>query len=261
MKTTDPTTDTPQFEMKGSVITVIVLHLKGTDTDLLHAQLEKKIGKARAFFQSAPLLIDLADINDEAQTALDLTALATTLRELGVVPVGVRNHIPTLSTTILDAGLGLLPPTKGERTTSVPETEDEEHDKPAEQREVKEAPASATGGSATMVITQPVRSGQQIIAQNSDVIVLSSVNAGGEVLAAGNIHVYGPLRGRAMAGIHGNTAARIFSLQCNPELIAIAGEYIVNDDLDPACFNQSVLVSLSRGRLRFDIAGTFSPAP
>jgi septum site-determining protein MinC len=114
-------------------------------------------------------------------------------------------------------------------------------------------------GAKTMVISQPVRSGQQVVAPDGDLVVLSSVNAGAEVIAAGNIHVYGALRGRAMAGVHGDATARIFSLQCNPELVAVADAYVVNDLLDRAVLNQCVMIVHERGRLRFDILGAFDP--
>jgi septum site-determining protein MinC len=113
----------------------------------------------------------------------------------------------------------------------------------------------------TKIITLPVRSGQQVFVPEGDLVILSSVNAGSEVLAAGNIHIYGALRGRAMAGIHGDTTARIFSLQCNPELVAVAGEYVVNDLLDDKILNQTVMVSLAHGSLKFDVVGSFNPAP
>jgi septum site-determining protein MinC len=100
-----------------------------------------------------------------------------------------------------------------------------------------------------------------VFAPEGDLVILSSVNAGAEVLAAGNIHVYGALRGRAMAGIHGDTAARIFSLQCNPELVAVAGEYVVNELLDDTLINHSVMISLEDGRLKFAVVGSFNPSP
>jgi septum site-determining protein MinC len=111
----------------------------------------------------------------------------------------------------------------------------------------------------TKVIRQPVRSGQQVFAPEGDLVILSSVNAGAEVLAAGNIHVYGALRGRAMAGINGDASARIFSLQCNAEMVAIAGEYVVNESLAGNIIHQSVMISLKNGVLDFEVIGSFSP--
>lgn len=106
-----------------------------------------------------------------------------------------------------------------------------------------------------MIVTQQVRAGQQISAPHGDLIVLASVNAGSELFAAGNIHVYGALRGRALAGIYGNTNARIFTLQGNPELLAIAGEYVVNEELPRWVANQSFAASWSNSGLRFQVLG------
>ena len=89
--------------------------------------------------------------------------------------------------------------------------------------------------------------------------VMGPVNTGSELFAAGNIHVYGPLRGRALAGVNGDTSARIFALQGNPELLAIAGEYVVNEELPPRAVNRSFVVSWSQSGLRFHILGSFEP--
>jgi septum site-determining protein MinC len=145
------------------------------------------------------------------------------------------------------------------------EKEKQPEPSPLEEKKQPEPSENATSQLAnavsTKVITQPVRSGQQVFAPEGDLVILSSVNAGSEVLAAGNIHIYGALRGRALAGIHGDTTARIFSLQCNPELIAVAGEYVVNELLDERLLNKSVVVSLVHSGLKFDVVGSFTPAP
>jgi len=98
----------------------------------------------------------------------------------------------------------------------------------------------------TKIITSPVRGGQQIYAQGSDLVVISSVSPGAELLADGNIHVYGPMRGRVLAGVKGDTKARIFCQQMSAELVSIAGHYKVSEDLrrDPL-WGSGVQVSLS----------------
>ena len=117
-------------------------------------------------------------------------------------------------------------------------------------------PLPAPPAETTVTVVHPVRSGQQVIAPHGDLVVLSSVNAGAEVFAAGNIHVYGALRGRALAGIDGDVTARVFSLQFNPELVAVAGEYLVNESLSKQILNRSVCVSLKNGALRCQALGT-----
>ena len=264
MNPSKPTTETPVFELKGSVMTVLVLHIKETDADCLYPQLEKKMGKSRSFFNSAPVLIDLSAVDEQGQAALDFMLLAETLRRLGVVPVGVRGVAKCQSERVLHAGLGLLPAIKAEKTvtpsTDIQPAESGMVDAKNQPEPADNVPSQRAKTASTKVITLPVRSGQQVFAPEGDLVILSSVNAGAEVLAAGNIHVYGALRGRAMAGIHGDTTARIFSLQCNPELVAVAGEYVVNELLDDGLVNHSVMISLVEGRLKFAVVGSFSPA-
>lgn len=265
MKANHTSTEAPFFELKGSVLTIIVLHIKKTDADQLYPQLAKKIGQARSFFNNAPVLIDLGAVDEEGQAALDFIFLVATLRRSGLMPVGVCGQADSQSQRVLAAGLGLLPAIKTERTVEASQSQPppEAESAPAATSPPPEpaAPVAspATAAAPTKVITQPVRSGQQIFAPQGDLVILSSVNAGAEVLAAGNIHIYGALRGRAMAGINGDIKARIFSLQCNPELVAVAGEYRVNELLPKDLLNQSALVFLDNGRLRFEVLGSFHP--
>ena len=263
MKAIDTFTEPPFFELKGNILTIIVLHIKRTDADRLYPQLEKKIGQARSFFNNAPVLIDLSAVDEEGQAALDYFFLVDTLRRLGLVPVGVRGNVARETERVLQAGLGLLPAIKTEKMV---EAYSDKQAASSEAPKEKYQPESSDtveshplAGAPTKVITHPVRSGQQVFAPQGDLVILSSVNAGAEVLAAGNIHIYGALRGRAMAGINGETTARIFSLQFNPELVAIAGEYLVNEVLDEAVVNQSVMISCKDGGLKFEIIGSFNP--
>lgn len=263
MKAIDTSSEISALELKGSVLTIMVLHIKDTDPDLLYPQLEKKIRPARSFFNNAPVLIDLHALDEEKQDALDFVLLADTLRGLGLIPVAVRGGAASQSGGVLRAGMGLLPTTRAERTISVdidkppaePEPSNEKEQTASSDTVEIQEPVVAS----TKVITQPVRSGQQVFAPQGDLVILSSVNAGAEVLAAGNIHVYGALRGRAMAGINGDVTARIFSLQCNPELVAVAGEYMVNEYLNKSIINQSIMIFLKDGGLKFASLGTFSP--
>jgi septum site-determining protein MinC len=102
-----------------------------------------------------------------------------------------------------------------------------------------------------MVINRPLRSGQRIYARNTDLIVIGVVSRGAEVIADGNIHVYGPLRGKAMAGAKGDTSARIFTTQLDPELLAIAGVYrVIETKLDKTLYNQPTIVQLEGGTLQ-----------
>ncbi|WP_448874041.1 septum site-determining protein MinC [Desulfobulbus propionicus] len=264
MKANDSSGEAAVFELKGGVLTVMVLYIKEADPDLLYPQLKKKIGPARSFFNNAPLLVDLKEVAEEEQRRLDFLVLTTFLRGLGLVPVGVRAAADAVAQRVLDAGLGVLPPAKLEKTMAVPGKELVEEqvieatpdppaaESPSEQPVQEQRPP-------TKVITQPVRSGQQVVAQDGDLIILSSVNAGAEVVAGGNIHVYGALRGRAMAGVHGNAEARVFCLQCNPELVAVADAYVVNDSLETRVLNRCVMITRGKRGLEFEVLGSFDP--
>ena len=161
--------------------------------------------------------------------------------------MALRGGTPGQQQRALEAGLGLLPAIRGGRT---------------EEKETSQEPASpdheaATGASpeAARIVSGPVRSGQRLTAEG-DLVVLSSVSPGAEIVAGGNIHIYGALRGRALAGARGDSTARIFCLQFNPELVAVAGEYLVNEEITSDCFGKAVQVSLEGDSLKIDLLGT-----
>jgi septum site-determining protein MinC len=106
-----------------------------------------------------------------------------------------------------------------------------------------------------MVVTEQVRAGQRIYAEGADLIVTATVNPGGEVIADGNVHVYGTLRGRAIAGAQNDASARIFALNFDPELIAIAGYYAVREGLGDAPIGRAVQVRLDGEEMRFGPLG------
>src|SRR5690606_28992992 len=126
--------------------------------------------------------------------------------------------------------------------------------------EEKQAPEPAvqpeiitTVAPAAMVVNRQLRSGQRIYARDTDLVIIGVVGQGAEVIADGNIHVYGPLRGKAMAGARGDTTARIFTTELDPELIASAGVYrIIETRLDAQLRNKPVMVTLEEDTLRFD---------
>jgi septum site-determining protein MinC len=162
----------------------------------------------------------------------------------------------------LPSGTDVLPES---RKQNAPSREDEkakpesivrENKKPkaAEQREprIREAPNPAYSSGTSLLITEPVRSGQQIFAERGDLVVLASVSPGAELIARGNIHVYGALRGRALAGVHGDDAARIFCETLDAELIAIAGLYKLSDAIDPSLRRRRVQAFLESGTLHVE---------
>ncbi len=212
---------TSAVELKGTVFTLPVLKLHSVDMTAVEHELKVHLARGLNFFRHAPLVIDLGAVEGQA-AELDLNALAGMLRRLQLFTVGVRNATPWLAERAVEAGLAVL---KGGVTK----------EETREKRVTEPPVATEVTPRRTRVVRHPVRSGQQIYAKGGDLIVLSSVNVGAEVIADGNIHVYGTLRGRAFAGVAEDTAARIFAQSMEPELAAIAGNYQVFDEpISPA---------------------------
>lgn len=238
---------TTAVEIKGKTLAVLVLQIEETDQDVLYDHLHKSIEKGRTFFDNAPFLIDFEHIGATRQRDVDLPRLVSTLRGLNVVPVAVRGIDEYLKEQALKLGIGILPAQGQMKSFAIiKETESiatgKTTDKTPNPTTQAEAACNNTGDFKTRVVTKPVRSGQRILTPG-DLVVLSSVNAGAEVLAGGNIHIYGPLRGRVLAGIDGDSTARIFCMQCNPELVAISGIYMVNESLSREVINQRMVIS------------------
>lgn len=222
----------PPFRLKGSLVTLSILKPLSTDLSAIDAGLAAKVAQAPALFDRAPLLLDLADLSDAE--AFDLAGLRALVARLGFVPVAVRGGGEFMAAAAAALGLGVL----GEgRLPPDPAAVEEPASQPVES-DAEPAPTSAELAEApqpppTRVITQPVRSGQQVYSRG-DLIVLAGVSPGSELLADGHIHVYGALRGRALAGLRGNTQARIYCRALEAELIAVAGCFQVAEDIDPA---------------------------
>ena len=229
----------PVIEFKGSNFTLMVLHLFDTDTEKIAEQLADKISKSPLFFQNAPIVIDLQAVQNE-KNAIDLAEIVRLLRRQSLIPVAVRGGNPEQHEIALSMNLGLLMNTK---TNSPPQAE------PVSVSKVKPEKKSVKMSipSETKVIDKPVRSGQQILALNGDLIVLSTVSQGAEILARRHIHVYGALRGRALAGIKGDNNARIFCQHLDPEILSIAGQYRVNEDLPENLLGKAAQIYLEKG--------------
>lgn len=222
----------PVFQLKGSMLAITVLELAHNDLERLDRQLTEKVAQAPQFFSNTPLVLALDKLPD-GEGDLDLAALMALCRRHGLRTLAVRASREDDIAAAEALDLPVLPPS-GARERPLELTQ-KPPEKPAEP-ELK----------PSKIITSPVRGGQQVYAQGGDLIVLAPVSAGAELLADGNIHVYGPMRGRALAGIKGNAQARIFCQQMGAEMLSIAGHYKVAEDLrrDPL-WGDAVHVSLS----------------
>ncbi|WP_332824400.1 septum site-determining protein MinC [Ramlibacter sp.] len=200
------------FEIKSANLPLVALLLKSNDLDLLARELQGRFGDIPDFFDHDPLVIDLAPVGD---TPVDFARLVEMLRAYRVMPVAVKGGSPEQMEAARNAGLAdggdaLALSAPSAPTPALPQGGREEQ---------PQIPPSA------LVIDKPLRSGQQVYARGRDVVVLAMVNAGAEVIADGHIHVYAPLRGKAIAGARGDAGARILTLCLEPELVSIAGVY------------------------------------
>jgi septum site-determining protein MinC len=202
------------FELKGRMITLSVLRVLTSDLEALCQQLDAKIASAPGLFQNFPVLLDFEELSADAQSGFDIARLDRVLRERSFVPVGVRGAGAVLTGIAAGVGIGVI---SGNAT-------------PARLRRAKDE--AVTKPAVNLLIRQPVRSGQQIYAEGGDLTVLAAVSPGAEILADGNIHIYGALRGRALAGARGNADARIFCHSLDAELVSIAGRYRVSEQIE-----------------------------
>lgn len=239
------------FQLRGSSFTVMVLRIQDADANRLFPQLEDKLGQAPNFFRNAPVVLDLDAVAGDR--ALNLASLVRRLRTMALIPVGLQGGTPTLRDAALAVGLPVMPGGRPARAEGADGAAPAPAPSGTAAAAAAPAPAARVTESArvpTLYVTEPVRSGRQIYAANGSLVVLAPVSPGAEVLADGDIHIYGPLRGRALAGITGDASARIFCQSLDAELVSVAGLYRVNEDLDTGLIRRPTQIYLSDGYLR-----------
>lgn len=219
-----------------------VLVLAGNDVITIEQQLQEKIHLAPEFFKNSPLVFDLQELNKH-DLDINVTELTYIIRKLGLLPIGIRGGSTQQNQQALELG---IPVHSGHSTATSAGTPKQQIPEPEPKPESAPEPQAVTA--TTTMITHPVRSGQRIYA-SGDLVILAQVSAGAEILAEGNIHVYGSLRGRALAGVQGNTEARIFCSDLQAELISIAGNYKVSEDLNSDAHNRPVQILLEKNAL------------
>lgn len=235
------------FELKAAGFTLPVIRLLSTDMDRIDAELAPKVRQAPGFFQNAPVVVDLGAL-DGADADPQLPTLVGLLRGAGMIPVGVRGGstlqhqaAKAMELAVLHAEAKPRPkPGAGGETQAAPPLT----------RQGGEAQAGVETGST--LIDRPVRSGQRVYAVGGDLTVVAPVNSGAELMADGNIHVYGRLHGRVMAGVGGDRNARIFCSDLHAELISVAGHYRVSDSIPGDLKGRRVQVFLDHDRIRIE---------
>lgn len=204
------------FKLKGRLYTFTVLQLLSNDLTEFTHQLLEIMSKAPRFFDKTPIVLDCTALTE---SDFDLQAFCQLMREHQLVPIAIQGANPLQATLAQCQGLALLHASGT-------------HDRPLIEDQTEEPTIVPVQASKAKLVTSPVRSGQQIVAKGGDLIITASVSHGAELLADGNIHVYGALRGRALAGISGDCEARIFCQSLEAELIAIAGFYRLSDSIE-----------------------------
>jgi septum site-determining protein MinC len=210
-------------DLKSATLTLVAVVLKTTDLAALAHELGERFGASADFFNQDPVVIDLTPVQDDPK-AIRFADLVALLRQHSMLPVAVKGGSQAQMASALAVGLFEAPDGPSVKLPARVETVVQEVVREVEV--IREVPVQVPGPAVpTMVIHKPLRSGQQVYAKGGDLVVLAAVNNGAEVIADGHIHVYAPLRGKAIAGARGNTDARIFTTCLEPELISIAGTY------------------------------------
>ncbi len=217
------------LEFKGRMMTLTVVRVSQPHLDILAGQLETQLSRSPGFFAGLPLLLELAG----EQVSLD--GVVELMRRHGLTPVAVYRPSAAQAKAARAAGLGVID----------------------DQRAPREMPADSAGASKAAraparIVTEPVRSGQQIYARGGDLVIVNTVSAGAEVIADGCIHVYGALRGRALAGVQGDATARIFCRDMGAELVSVAGVYKVAEDIKETVRGRCVQVYRDGDKLKIE---------
>ena len=239
-------------ELKIGQVGIANLRIRVLDTARLAAEMAERVRGAPKLFERAAVILDFGGLAT-CPTATEVNALADALRAAGVLPVAIAYGTTEIDALSRATGLPLLAKFRASY----------ERNEAAAPAPVVEAPAPAAAAAPAPVAkappvepgqvhVQPVRSGQQVYAQGRDLTVCATVGAGAEVIADGSIHIYGALRGRALAGAGGFEGARIFCREFQAELVAIAGTYTVLEDIPPGLRGKAVQVRLENGQLRIE---------
>ncbi len=244
-------------ELKIGQVGIANLRVRTLDVAQLAAEMHERVQRAPNLFARAAVVLDFGGLSKPPALA-EARTLVEGLREAGVLPVALAYGTKEIEALSLQLGLPLLAKfraqyestgAQGEAPGVATQREPAAASLPAK-LPAAAAPKSAPAAGPGLMQLTPVRSGQQVYADNRDMTVLSTVGAGAEVIADGSIHIYGPLRGRALAGAQGNEDARIFCREFHAELVAVAGHYKVLEDVPAELRGKPVQVWLEKGQLK-----------
>lgn len=242
---------TPNYELAGDLkigqVGIANLRVRTLDVARLGAEMRDRVARAPKLFERAAVIVDFGGLpgSPDAATA---RALIEALRDAGAIPVGLAYGSTDNEKLAIELGLPLLAKFRAQYESGAAEAPAAA---PAAKQAAAPAPSAAPAAASEpgMLQTATIRSGQQIYAEQRDLTVLGTVGAGAEVIADGSIHVYGALRGRALAGARDNPKARIFCREFHAELVAIAGHYKVMEDIPADVRGKPAQVWLENGQI------------
>lgn len=237
------------IELKGSILSLTVLKLHSDDIEETKQAIAHKVAQAPSFFAGIPVVLEpKVALQDPTYLAL----LVEFLHQKQMIPTGIRSEDATIIEQAKYAGLACFPLEKQSKANRKPKASTQSSE--TKQPEEKAAPieVESAGLKTAMRVEASVRSGQQVFAKDRDLIVMGSVNPGAEVIADGSVHVFGKVLGKVFAGAAGETQAKIYAKQLNPELVCIAGAYQLAEDISEEYKQQFVEVSLKEDALVFN---------
>jgi len=222
------------IELKGSNFTLLVLYLNSNNVDLINQSLYKKIQEYPKFFKNVPIIVNVSNlINQVNWKKIHEIIISHGFYIVGVS--GCKDHY--FKKLIIESGLPVLSEGKNSNIKkdlsfyNSPTLVDKQHEK---QIKIEK----------THIINTPVRSGQKIYAKYSDLVVINNVSAGAELVADGNIHIYGSVRGRVLAGANGDITSKIFCTTLFAELVSVSGQYWLSDQIPSHFIGKSAQIYL-----------------
>ena len=215
---------TKSAELKGTNFTLSVLYLMDDDLDQAKSMLEERKKLAPVFFDGAPIVVDVSKLSE----GIDFDVIKRMVNGAGMIMVAITGcKTQTARDAAKKVGIAVI-------------------------SSAKEKAATDPQYMPTKIVATPIRSGQQVYAKNADLVVLNHVSPGAEIIADGNIHIYGSLKGRAIAGANGDKKAYIFCQNLQAELVSVAGTYWLNESIPQYYMGNSAKVSLNTDALQIE---------
>ena len=250
----------PAFEIRFGQVGLAQMRIRSTDAAAVQAQLTARVAAAPALFERAALCLDLSPLDHDVSAA-ELRAILDSIRRTGLLPVGLAHGTAAIDALARELGLPVLTQFRAQQSygaavAAVKAASQQPTPVPAPAPIPAAAPATEEiVAIPALMHHRPVRSGQRIYARHRDLVVTSAVGAGAEVMADGCVHVYGTLRGRAMAGVRGEVSARVFCHDFHAELVSVAGVFRVFETIPPDLVGKPVQAWLDGDDLRFGRIG------